>query len=80
MTLKVAMLETLVRNMLASGFEHESEPLTAVRVFADQYRACWESMNDKGDPQSKLLGEEVWNQFLDSLVSEVQRRSLPPRV
>ncbi len=74
MSLKIAMLEDLVKNMLASGFEAFPTPVEAAHQFADQYRQAWASTSDRGDPASKIQVEEVWNEFLDGLVLEVQRR------
>jgi hypothetical protein len=73
MSLKVSMLEMIVKNSLATGFEMAPNPFEAAEAFARQYRQFVAAMNDR-DPVAKLQVEEVWSEFLDSLVQEVRRR------
>jgi uncharacterized protein (DUF2384 family) len=76
LALKVAVLETLMINVLATSFEHQPRPVEAVRQFADQYR---ESFRRLSSPNSRdaVLFAEVWNALLDQLVAEVERRVGP---
>lgn len=71
--LKVGMLETLVVNILATGFEDQHDPKAAVKAFTDEYRKLVEE-HPGPDPEKNLVVLEVWTELLDRVVAEVQGR------
>jgi hypothetical protein len=75
MSMKIAMLEALVTELLADRLLEMADPIGAALAYAEQRR----TIRSGGDPEADLMVETVWSEFLDLVVAAVRKQAHPRR-
>ena len=68
---KIAMLESLVKDMLISGFLAAPNPGAAAEDYAERRKMLPQGF--EVDPRFEIARQEVWNAFLDDVVVGVRK-------
>jgi hypothetical protein len=68
---KIAMLESVVKDMLIGGFLAAPNPDAAAEDYAEHRKMPPQGFDV--DPRFEIARQEVWNAFLDEVVVGVRR-------
>jgi hypothetical protein len=68
---KIAMLESIVKDMLIGGFLAAPNPDAAAEDYAERRKTLPQGFDV--DPRFEIARQEVWNAFLDEVVVGVRR-------
>jgi hypothetical protein len=68
---KIAMLESVVKDMLIAGFLGAPDPEAAAEDYAERRKMLPQGF--EVDPRFEIARQEVWNVFLDDVVVGVRK-------
>jgi hypothetical protein len=71
MSMKIAMLESLVAELLIDRLLGSADPIGEALAYAERRK----TIRSVGDPDADLIIEAVWTEFLDLVVGAVQKRA-----
>ncbi len=73
---KLAIMETLLRDLFVQHFAHLREPIQAAERRREAYGKGYSGLSDPSIPQQfALQQDEMMNQFFDDVISELRRRA-----
>ncbi len=73
---KLAIIETLLRDLFVQHFAHLHEPIQAAERRREAYGKGYSGLSDPSIPQQiALQQDEMMNQFFDDVISQLRRRA-----